>query len=99
MTCKRCIHWDTCVKDGKTRYYGEEIANNKVEESCTWFYIKPALGVWNYYSTTMMECSRCERHVPRHKYEFCPHCGSKMIPKVQMKEDTEESWEQLTFNT
>lgn len=35
-------------------------------------------GIWKYYSSTMMECSVCKRHVPYHKYEFCPHCGSKM---------------------
>lgn len=35
-------------------------------------------GVWNYYSTTMMECSVCKRHVPRHRYERCPHCGAHM---------------------
>lgn len=35
-------------------------------------------GTWEYYSTTMMECSVCKRHVPRHRYEYCPHCGAKM---------------------
>jgi hypothetical protein len=35
-------------------------------------------GKWLYYSTTMMECSLCKRHVARHKYEYCPHCGASM---------------------
>lgn len=35
-------------------------------------------GTWLDYSGTMMECSICMRHVPRHRYEYCPHCGSKM---------------------
>ena len=35
-------------------------------------------GHWKHYSTTMMECSSCKRHVPRHKYEFCPYCGAIM---------------------
>ena len=35
-------------------------------------------GEWEYYSTTMMECSVCKRHTPRHRYDFCPHCGAKM---------------------
>ena len=35
-------------------------------------------GVWVYYSTTMMECSACQRHVPRHRYKRCPHCGAHM---------------------
>ena len=35
-------------------------------------------GEWTYYSSTMMECSNCKRHVPRHRYEFCPRCGTPM---------------------
>jgi hypothetical protein len=34
-------------------------------------------GSWSTYSSTMMECSICKRHVPYHKYIYCPHCGSK----------------------
>ena len=36
-------------------------------------------GEWVYYSTTMMECSVCKRHTARHKYNFCPHCGSRNL--------------------
>ena len=35
-------------------------------------------GRWDYYSSTMQECSVCKRHTPRHRYTFCPHCGAKM---------------------
>jgi hypothetical protein len=35
-------------------------------------------GEWEYYTHTMMVCSICKRHVPRHKSEYCPHCGAKM---------------------
>lgn len=35
-------------------------------------------GEWEYYTHTMMACSICKRHVPRHKSEYCPHCGAKM---------------------
>lgn len=35
------------------------------------------LGTWNLYSSTMMECSKCKKHVPYHRYNYCPHCGSK----------------------
>ena len=34
-------------------------------------------GTWTNYSSTMMECSNCKKHVPYHKYNYCPHCGSK----------------------
>ena len=34
-------------------------------------------GSWSNYSATMMECSNCKKHVPYHKYQYCPHCGSK----------------------
>ena len=34
-------------------------------------------GSWSTYSSTMMECSNCKKHVPYHKYQYCPHCGSK----------------------
>ncbi len=34
-------------------------------------------GTWKLYSSTMMECSSCKKHVPYHRYKFCPHCGSK----------------------
>lgn len=41
-------------------------------------YKKQVEGTWKYYSSTMMECSICQRHVPHHRYDFCPHCGAKM---------------------
>jgi ribosomal protein L37E len=34
-------------------------------------------GIWKLYSSTMMECSVCGRHVPYHRYRYCPHCGSR----------------------
>ena len=33
-------------------------------------------GTWSNYSSTMMECSNCKKHVPYHRYTYCPHCGS-----------------------
>ena len=35
-------------------------------------------GRWEYYSTTMQECSACKRHTARHKYDYCPRCGADM---------------------
>ena len=31
---------------------------------------------WDDYSTSMMECRVCKKHVPRHRYKFCPECGA-----------------------
>lgn len=41
-------------------------------------YRKVERGEWIPYSTTMMECSVCKRHTPRHRYNFCPKCGADM---------------------
>lgn len=35
-------------------------------------------GTWKHYSSTMMECSNCKKHVPYHRYTFCPHCGVRV---------------------
>ena len=39
-------------------------------------------GGWEYYSTTMQECSNCHRHTSKHKFKYCPHCGAKMDLEV-----------------
>jgi hypothetical protein len=45
--------------------------------------VQPVIeGTWSNYSSTMMECSECKKHVPYHRYEFCPHCGAKMIKEI-----------------
>lgn len=31
---------------------------------------------WDDYSTSMMECRVCKKHVPRHQYKFRPNCGA-----------------------
>ena len=38
---------------------------------------KQKSGSWKLYSSTMMECSECKKHVPYHRYSYCPHCGSQ----------------------
>lgn len=35
-------------------------------------------GKWKKYSTTMMECQLCGKHVARHRFSYCPGCGAKM---------------------
>ena len=36
--CRECIHWKKCSKtNGITRYYGEMIAADNVENLCEWF--------------------------------------------------------------
>ena len=95
MDCKKCIHNEVC----------QEIENLKCRKDFIWYkaetgcphYTVRNVGVWQNYSTTMMECSVCGRHTARHRFEYCPHCGAKMVPKIQMKEDKPEYWEQLTI--
>lgn len=33
---------------------------------------------WLNSSKTMVECSNCKKHAPRHRYSFCPFCGAEM---------------------
>lgn len=40
-------------------------------------------GKWKKYSTTMMECSLCGKHVARHRFDYCPNCGAKMDGGIQ----------------
>lgn len=56
--------------------------NDKDPEVEAWTLIeegwhKQVEGIWSNYSSTMMECSNCKKHVPYHRYQYCPHCGSK----------------------
>lgn len=44
-------------------------------------------GRWVYYSATMQECSTCQRHTARHKFKYCPHCGSVMEDKYHESAD------------
>lgn len=44
-------------------------------------------GRWEYYSTTMQECSNCHRHTARHKFKHCPHCGAVMEDKYNESTD------------
>ena len=59
-------------------------------------YKKQIVGHWKHYSTTMMECSVCQRHVARHKYEYCPHCGATMVSHETST--VKEIYEQLTLS-
>lgn len=39
------------------------------------------------YSTTMMGCSLYNKHTARHKFNYCPSCGSKM----DLEEENDET--------
>ena len=108
MTCKdSCIHYPVCKDTIADENWTDEapLAIRKMfsPEGCknfmelvgidTW----PTQGTWNYYSTTMMECSVCGKHVARHRYKFCPECGTKMLPKTPLHKDESTDWEQLTL--
>lgn len=78
IDCKVCIHYNCCCS-----WCSKEIidSTNKAMNDgdcleCRHFE-KQNTGTWSNYSSTMMECSNCKKHVPYHRYTFCPHCGSK----------------------
>ena len=52
-----------------------------LEECTTVDAVEVVHGYWRYYSTTMQECSNCQRHTARHKFKYCPHCGAIMEDK------------------
>lgn len=68
---------ETAIRDILNPY------NDKDPEVEAWLLVdrdgwhKQMTGTWKHYSSTMMECSNCKKHVPYHRYTFCPHCGSK----------------------
>lgn len=102
MTCKEnCLHYPVCKEtvadENWTDEAPEELRKLFTPKHCENFLPQISYGTWEYYSTTMMECSKCTRHVPRHKYMFCPHCGAIMINKPKKKTETDVDFEQLTL--
>ena len=91
--CLRCLFVTKCAKlmGGMDLVKCEDFTEYRD-------YRKVEHGTWNYYSTTMMECSVCGRHTARHRFEFCPHCGAAMMmSKVQLKQDSPDNWPQLSL--
>ncbi len=70
--CKNCIHIEVCKS--------ADSCDGRVP-GCRHFETKTKNGRWLYYSTTMQECSNCQRHTARHKFKYCPHCGVVMEDK------------------
>ena len=58
-----------------------EIVPIRITENPTEDVAEVVHGRWEYYSTTMMECSNCKRHTARHRFKYCPHCGAIMEDK------------------
>lgn len=97
MICENCIHHKVCEEINGLDCRKDFIWY-KAETGCPHFK-ESRLGVWKDYSSTMMECSVCNKHVPYHKYKYCPNCSSKMS-KEKFKTDISTEPEQLTiFNT
>jgi hypothetical protein len=102
LTCKdSCIHYpvckDTIAEENWTDEAPEFLKELYSPKACEHFSPRQKVGTWTYYSTTMMECSICGKHVARHRYKFCPECGSSMTPKIQLRKDESTNWEQLTL--
>ena len=60
---------------------------SRIEEQPTVDAVEVVHGHWRYYSTTMQECSNCQRHTARHKFKYCPHCGAIMEDKYHESTD------------
>jgi hypothetical protein len=75
MTCENCIHSKVC-KEVESLKCRKDFIWYRAESGCPYL-SEENLGTWVTYSSTMMECSSCKKHVPYHRYKYCPHCGSK----------------------
>ena len=82
-TEKRLIDANALKKEAwPERYTGEGIIYvEDVDKAPTVDAVEVVHGRWRYYSTTMQECSNCQRHTARHKFKYCPHCGAIMEDK------------------
>jgi hypothetical protein len=84
--CKTCIHTDMCER----AYNYRQTCENFLDGTNL---VRQQLGVWKDYSSTMMECSVCSKHVPYHKYKYCPNCGVKIIESIKLQSDEQVDWE------
>ena len=77
--CGECADYDKKKHRCKRGASREDDPRNTFYDDCPLPDVAPVVhGEWEYYTHTMMACSICKRHVPRHKSEYCPHCGAKM---------------------
>lgn len=66
------------VSTVKEHCYFKAVGTREIDKAPTVDAPEVLHGYWLYYSTTMQECSNCNRHTPRHRYNYCPHCGAVM---------------------
>lgn len=102
LTCKDSrVHYPVCKDTVADKNWTDEAPEFLKElyspKACKYFSLGQKAGTWTYYSTTMMECSVCKKHVPRHRYNYCPECGSRMLSNSLKKPIEDDGWKQLTL--
>ena len=90
MATKRLIDANATIDaftNWLTSRYDGRLPRDIVAELPTVDAVEVVHGHWRYYSTTMQECSNCQRHTARHKFKYCPHCGAIMEDKYHESTD------------
>ena len=79
MHCKKCLHYEVCVKIGKPSLYGinQEIGCPAYKDKTKWAEKKIGKWVKNHQNDNTVYCDQC--YMPQDMPTlFCPNCGAKM---------------------
>lgn len=79
MHCKKCLHYEVCVKLGKPSLYGinQEIGCSAYKDNTKW--IEKKIGKWckNNPIDNIVYCDQC--YMPQDMpTSFCHSCGAEM---------------------
>lgn len=79
MHCKKCLHYEVCVKIGKPSLYGinQEIGCPAYKDKTKWAEKKIGKWVKNHPNDNTVYCDQC--YMPQDMPTlFCHSCGAKM---------------------
>ena len=80
MHCKKCLHYEVCVKLGKPSLYGinQEIGCSAYKDKTKWAEKKIGKWVKNHQDDNIVYCDQC--YMPQDMpTPFCHSCGAKMV--------------------
>ena len=80
MYCKKCLHYEVCVKLGKPSLYGinQEIGCPAYKDKTKW--VEKKIGKWvkNHQNDNIVYCDQC--YMPQDMPTlFCHSCGAEMV--------------------